>query len=60
MTFNDRPVYGFFFYFREDIDWFQYLLRAYDLHMELFLDSCSKYSSLILKNLKYSANNAIS
>lgn len=59
MTFNDRPVYGFFFYFREDIDWFQSLLRAYDLHMEC-LDSCSKYSSLILKNSKYSANNAIS
>lgn len=29
---------------RKDIDWFQSLLRAYDLHMELFLDTLSKSS----------------
>lgn len=32
---------------REDIDWFQSLLRAYDLHMEC-LDSCSKSSREII------------
>lgn len=29
---------------RKDIDWFQSLLRAYDLHVELFLDTLTKSS----------------